>query len=101
MSNKAKRFISSFICKVDIESDKIVLEDSSHNQYYIDRSKASIETIENFKLWFAEVYMKAIPATMTIVDYTIGENVDGESIMVVNHLVSPAMAPKQASPEEA
>ena len=101
MSNKTKRFISCFISGVEIDDKKIVLENTGHMQYIIDRATASIETLDNFKTWFSDVYLKCIPATSTIIDYDIAEDSNGECIMLVNKLISPLMGSSENKVENA
>ena len=95
--SKEKKFMSCFICGVEIDDEKIVLEDSSHKFYFIPKNDQTLDVVENFKMWFEHVYKKGIPASMTIIDYSIGENKDRESIRIVNKLVSPLMTQKAES----
>jgi len=90
-----KRLSSCFICDVEINDTQIILTDSGKKCFYIDRKACSKETIDSFKTWFENCYMKGIAQMITIVDYVIGENSDGESIMVVNKLISGANPTKE------
>ena len=95
-----KRFWSCFVCGVEIDDKFVTLEDTARNQFFIDRANASKETLLEFKDWFNNVYMKGIPKTMTIIDYSIGENADGEAVKLVNKLVSPIDASCNAEDDD-
>lgn len=90
--DNVKRFHSCFICDVNFSSDTIMLEDSSHNIFFIDRKNASQDVLVNFKKWFSNVYMKCIPASMTIIEYSIEESKDSnEAMNIVKKMISPMM----------
>ena len=82
----SKKFRSCFITGVEVNDDMIVLEDSVHLYWHIDRKACSPELVKSFKSWFDNIYMKGIPQTLTIFEYSIGTNADGESIHIVNKI---------------
>lgn len=88
---KVKMFASCFMTDVSISHDEIVIEDSIRRQFFIDLKNASKELVDNFKTWFSDVYMACVPQVLTIVDYSIKPNADGESCRYVNRLVSKMM----------
>ena len=85
-----KRFRSCFICGVEIDSEKklVTLEDSGKNSFYIFTDKCSPEALASFQMWFENFYVKGIPQVLTILDYSIAENEDGENVYTVNKMIA-------------
>ncbi len=81
-----KRLSSCFICDVEVNDSQIILIDCGRRCFYIDKKSAAKETLDSFKTWFESCYMKGIPQMITIIDYKIEENADGEAIMAINKL---------------
>ena len=82
--DNVKRFRSCFICGVEVHSSKIVLEDSGHQCFAIDKSDSL--AMESFAKWFKEFYLKGIPQVLTILEYSFVEK-DGEQMCLVNKLI--------------
>ena len=86
MAHISKKFRSCFICGVDIEGNQVVLEDSGRNAYVFDLSTATDELKAQYKDWFKNIYLKCIPQVLTVLEYHISTNADGESICVIDKM---------------
>lgn len=82
-----KKFNSCFICNVEIGDGKIVLQDSYRNDFYIVKGDSPKSAFDEFKNWFREIYLACIPQTLTVLQYHISENADGESVAVIDRLI--------------
>ena len=78
--SKSQHFASRYIVDVSIEENYIQLGDSSRAKYYIDRCDKNV--IAQFKTWFANVFSKGIPGTLTIFEYEKVSN-DGQVDLVI------------------
>ena len=88
MTNNAiqKRFISCFICKVDIGDKYVELTDASNKYtFMIDRSNK--DAMDSFMSWFKNSYIKCIPQSLVIIDYSLVTE-DDEQILFVNKLIA-------------
>lgn len=80
-----KKLMSCFVTGVDITSDSIFLQTSSRTEFYI--AKSNKVAVDSFTEWFNNSYVKCIPQTLTLIDYSIKMD-DGVSICEVNKIVS-------------
>ncbi len=93
--DKAKRFMSCFICGVEVHEDYVMVTDSSErHEFYID--KEDKEAMKSFALWFKEVYLKCIPQTLAVISYSIVQKNEDESIRLVHKIHSAAVEMQQA-----
>ena len=97
---KVKLFNSCFITDVEINDKMIILTDSTKQCFYIYRYNCAPETISSFEMWFKMLYLRGIPQTLTIVDYSIAQNEDGESIRIVNKLIAGTSILEKSSKKE-
>lgn len=80
-----KRLMTCFVIGVDIASDEILLQTSNRLEFCIDKSNEV--AVESFTNWFNNSYVKCIPQTLTLLDYSI-EVKDSISIYKVNKILS-------------
>ena len=86
INDTVKRFRSCFICGVEMHTNCIILEDSGRNQFFIDKNNKS--ALDSFVLWFKSVYLRGIPQILSIIDYSIVQKNENESICLVNKIVA-------------
>ena len=68
MNNNVKRYKSRYIVNVDIFDDGFIyLYDSTNMFYVIEASNKS--TVEQFKIWFKEIFSKGISHSLTVFSY--------------------------------
>lgn len=81
-----KRFRSCYIAEVVFDDDSIWLIDTAHERFHIDKNNVIV--MNSFVPWFKNIYLLAIPQTLTIVDYSIIAINENECIQEVNKVLS-------------
>lgn len=82
-----KKFNSCFICNVEVGDGKVMLQDSYRNDFYIVKGDSPNTAFDEFRNWFKDIYLACIPHTLTVLQYHISENIDGESIAVIDRMI--------------
>lgn len=72
-----KAYHSCFLTDVQISDDLIRIMDSSKNAYYVNMQEK--ESVQSFKLWFKQIFLKALPQSVTVFEYEIRKIDDGET----------------------
>lgn len=66
---KTINFKSCYIVNVSINEKEILLSDSCNHTYHIN--KQNNELLNEFKIWFKQIFSKGIAQTLTIFQYEI------------------------------
>lgn len=80
-----KYFASRYIIDVGIEESFICLGDSTKNKFYIDKNDKTV--INEFKNWFANIFVKGISGSLTILEYVKVEH-DGQIDLLVKKILT-------------
>ena len=86
-ANKVKRFMSCFLCGVEVHDSYIVLTDASERHSFVLK-KDNKAAMESFAKWFKEIYLTCVPQQLTVVDYDFVQDDDGQAACIVNRLIT-------------
>lgn len=84
--NKVKRFMSCFLCGVEVYDSNIVLTDASERHSFVLK-KDNKAAMESFAKWFKEIYLTCVPQQLTVVDYDFVHDNDDQALCIVNKLI--------------